>query len=264
MTRGNAALVAVQPGFTNRVKLCALAAEVCRGNEGTHKGADIEYLRMISRLGHLSVFEHARYVRPMWINRERREYGRALSSYMESVNARYVIEHEGYNPVFKFSKQKETPYHKLTDAQKLAHASATFMIQCSRVCSHQIVRHRTGSFSQQSQRHVKPQSIGELTKAPLSIAGDPVISVWYQFLHEKIAEFASCATKRGVPLEDIRYMFPGSTKTRLLVTMTFENWIHFIKLRTANAAQLEIRELASEIKVILTDHDPVFFKKVMP
>jgi thymidylate synthase (FAD) len=120
------------------------------------------------------------------------------------------------------------------------HASATFEISdVSRACSHQLVRHRIASYSQESQRYVDmsnpewvlPPAVGEDAKARV---------VWERFAGE--VEIAYRALRElGVRKEDSRFVLPNATATRIVVTMNFRELLHLFRLRISPAAQWEIR-----------------------
>lgn len=258
----NTKLLLVQPGAAQREKvaLCVLAAETCRGREGTHAGEEIAYLKKIEEMGHLSIFEHARYFRLAYDSGEVRLPGHTKQHYIESSNGRYIIEHENYNPVTVDVEYEDLCYDAMQPSQKIKHASATFLIECSRITSHQLVRHRMGSYSQQSQRHAAiSNEDGFWYATPKSLKKDVDLSSWYHDMLEEAGKFYQCAQMRGVPMEDARYILPGSTLTKIVVTMTFEWWLHFLKLRLNHAAQWEIRTIAGEIKDALLGVDEDLF-----
>ena len=124
----------------------------------------------------------------------------------------------------------------------LEHASLTWHITCSRACSHQLVRHRIASYSQQSWRYVKmddlpvivPPSM-EDNKLPFRIMMRNAEND-YKFLLN--AEF---------PAEDARMVLPAAVATQLVVTMNFRSLLHFFAERTCNRAQWEIRDIANQM-----------------
>jgi len=125
----------------------------------------------------------------------------------------------------------------------LEHMTFTFEIrEISRACSHQLVRHRMASFSQESQRHVK-------------IEGDD----WY-VVPDKVKDFKAFHSlmeivkasyeqmlANGTPLEDARYILPNCTKTNLVMTINARSLDNFLRLRTCSHAQWEIQELARKM-----------------
>ncbi len=122
------------------------------------------------------------------------------------------------------------------------HAFYAFVVEgISRVCSHQFVRHRTLSFTQQSQRHVRPGNF-YLPKNLSDSAVDLMVKeVRASFnLYEKLV-------KMGVKKEDARYILPQATSTRFFVSGRKNAWNHFLDLRLDPLAQAEIRKVAKMI-----------------
>ena len=118
------------------------------------------------------------------------------------------------------------------------HASFTFAIEgISRSCSHQLVRHRIASYSQQSQRHVEP----ERYILPESMKDSNLAK---RGLIELSSIYATLISE-GVPREDARFILPQASTTNLVVTMNARELLHFFKLRLHKSSQWEIRELAS-------------------
>lgn len=145
----------------------------------------------------------------------------------------------------------------------IEHASATFEISgVSRACTHQLVRHRIASYSQESQRYVdlsNPEYV-----IPPSVAKDPAaMAVWRQAT-EGLSEAYRTLRERGIFKEDARFLLPNATATRIVVTMNFRSWRHFIKERGLNrAAQWEIREVANRILDILYEQAPSVFEDLI-
>jgi thymidylate synthase (FAD) len=128
----------------------------------------------------------------------------------------------------------------------IEHASVTFDISgISRACSHQLVRHRIASYSQESQRYVD-MSAPEFVVPP-SVAESPEArAVWDAFAGQ-VGEVYRQLRALGVRKEDARFVLPNATATRIIVTMNFRALRHFIQIRGDKAAQWEIRALALEM-----------------
>ncbi len=128
----------------------------------------------------------------------------------------------------------------------IEHASVTFEISgISRACSHQLVRHRIASYSQESQRYVDmadPQFV-----MPPSVVQNPQAKdIWDRFM-DQVSETYRALRQHGVRKEDARFVLPNATATRIIVTMNFRSLRHFFSVRCDKAAQWEIRELALEM-----------------
>ncbi|NPV09732.1 MAG: FAD-dependent thymidylate synthase [Anaerolineae bacterium] len=145
----------------------------------------------------------------------------------------------------------------------IEHASATFDISgISRACSHQLVRHRIASYSQESQRYVDmadPEFV-----VPPSVAADPEASAAFERFCDTVGAAYRELRERGVRKEDARFVLPNATATRIVVTMNFRSWRHFIKLRGLDpAAQWEIREVAWRVLEALHEQAPSVFGDLM-
>ena len=126
------------------------------------------------------------------------------------------------------------------------HASVTFDIRgISRACSHQLVRHRIASYSQESQRYVD-MSAPEFVVPP-SISGTPeAMAVWEEFMGQVSRAYRGLRAL-GVRKEDARFVLPNATCTRIIVTMNLRSLRHFFSVRCDKSAQWEIRALALEM-----------------
>ena len=128
----------------------------------------------------------------------------------------------------------------------IEHASVTFDIRgISRACSHQLVRHRIASYSQESQRYVD-MSAPEFVVPP-SVADNPQAMVVWQRFAGQVAEIYQQLRDLGVRKEDARFVLPNATATRIIVTMNYRSLRHFFSVRCDKAAQWEIRDLALEM-----------------
>ena len=129
----------------------------------------------------------------------------------------------------------------------LEHASFSLGIEgVSRVLSHQLVRHRLASFSQQSQRYVSFDK-GFSYQVPPSILKDESLRQEYDRMMEHSAKFYRHLRERKIPAEDARFVLPNAADTRLVMTMNARELRHFFRLRCCRRAQWEIRALATEI-----------------
>lgn len=148
------------------------------------------------------------------------------------------------------------------------HLNFTFSIEgISRTCSHQIVRHRHGSFSQQSQRYVDlqdhfsivvPEAIQNNEKAKLRFINsvlkdyDAYLEIT-EDLYQEYIEKDHLTTKedlkkaRKKALEDARFALPNACETKLVMTMNARCLFNFFRERCCNRAQWEIREVANQM-----------------
>jgi thymidylate synthase (FAD) len=124
------------------------------------------------------------------------------------------------------------------------HASFTFGIEgISRVTSHQLVRHRIASYSQQSQRYVKKTGGLEYITPP-SIAKNKALKARYERIMNELQDTYREFLENGVNPEDARYVLPNSAETKLIVTMNARELRHFFHQRCCTRAQWEIRKMA--------------------
>ncbi|MDF1513776.1 MAG: FAD-dependent thymidylate synthase [Anaerolineae bacterium] len=138
------------------------------------------------------------------------------------------------------------------------HASATFEISgISRACSHQLVRHRLASYSQESQRYVD-MSQPEIVIPPVIEDNQQASAVWSNVM-QHIQEAYHTLRQAGVRKEDARFVLPNAAATRIVVTMNFREYLHFFRLRITPEAQWEIRLMALQMLQCLVPYAPTIF-----
>lgn len=144
----------------------------------------------------------------------------------------------------------------------IEHASFTFSVEgVSRALTHQLVRHRIASFSQQSQRYV---SLDEPTYVmPTTMAGDPEARKTFEETMERLWEVYRELGEK-FPAEDARYVLPNACTTNITITMNARELLHFFSLRCCNRAQWEIREMADRMLALCKEVSPTIFKKGGP
>ncbi len=124
------------------------------------------------------------------------------------------------------------------------HIVFTFLIEdISRVTSHQLVRHRIASYTQESQRYAK---VGDGPIIPSSIKSSQFSRRVRNFIGEAYALYDELISS-GVPYEDARYILPQAVKTRILMTLNLRELLHIACLRLRSEAQWEIRELVRKM-----------------
>lgn len=147
----------------------------------------------------------------------------------------------------------------------LEHVSATIRIICDRGVSHEIVRHRIASFSQESTRYCNYSS----TKKSMTF----VKPFWYSLpdvSSDKIAQFkeamllAEAAYNKLIALgstpQEARAVLPNALKTEIVATMNLRSWKHFLELRLSPQAHPDMRIVARLIKDQLMFNFPVVFE----
>lgn len=146
----------------------------------------------------------------------------------------------------------------------LEHWSATFAIEgISRACSHQLVRHRVASYSQQSQRYVNMEGFDYVIPVSIDLGSDDVFNEYISMM-DSIDKMYHSFIERGIPEEDARYILPNACCTNIVMTMDARELRHFLGLRLCNRAQKEIRQLAQLMLECLKGECPELFEDVGP
>ncbi|MDR1405155.1 MAG: FAD-dependent thymidylate synthase [Candidatus Methanoplasma sp.] len=144
----------------------------------------------------------------------------------------------------------------------IEHAVFTFSVEgVSRVLTHQLVRHRIASFSQQSQRYVPLKAPTYVV--PDSVKADPRSAALYENTMEKIWD-AYNRLSEIVPAEDARYILPNGCTTNITITMNARELLHFFSLRCCERAQWEIRDLSEKMLALCKEVSPVIFRDAGP
>jgi thymidylate synthase (FAD) len=140
----------------------------------------------------------------------------------------------------------------------IEHASASFEISgISRACSHQLVRHRLASYSQESQRYVDMSSPDWIV--PEAVANDPqALSIWSESV-EQTRQAYHKLRERGIRKEDARFLLPNAAATRIIMTANFRELLHIFRLRISPPAQWEIRQVCVQMLEAVYPHAPSVF-----
>ena len=174
---------------------------------------------------------------------------------------RYLVQHKHWSP--------------------LEHGHATFEIETSKAIGIQLIRHRSFSFQEFSQRYQDVNRLGDIFE-PIELREqcednrqssteviDPQINVEGGTLpaSELINNFLNHSDKlysqlleAGVAREQARMVLPLATTTKIHMTGSIRSWIHFLELRDDGHAQKEIQLIAKEIKHIFIQEFPVISK----
>lgn len=152
---------------------------------------------------------------------------------------------------------------KMGHLSVLEHASFTFGIEgISRATSHQLVRHRLASYSQQSQRYVTFDRAEYVT--PAAIASDPEKKKRFEDAVAGVYAFYRELVDSGIAAEDARYILPNAACTKIILTMNARELLHFFSLRCCERAQWEIREMAVEMLKAARQKAPFIFREAGP
>jgi len=161
------------------------------------------------------------------------------------------------------------------------HSYATFEIETSKAIGIQLIRHRSFTFQEFSQRYQDVNHMGDIFESVelRSQAEDnrqssvDVINPKIDFKYPKINantaidnhlkdahELYNKLLEAGVARETARMVLPLCTKTKIHMTGSLRSWIHFLELRDDPHAQKEIQEIAKEIKQQFADKFPIISK----
>ena len=166
---------------------------------------------------------------------------------------RYLIKHQHWSP--------------------LEMVSACIEITTTRDIARQILRHRSFSFQEFSQRYADPTKdmafvtrearLQDTKNRQNSISTDDTeLQAWWDAKQKFIIECARVAyeeaIERGIAKEQARAVLPeGLTESRLYMNGTLRSWIHFIELRSANGTQLEHQEVAIACAKVIAEIFPM-------
>jgi thymidylate synthase (FAD) len=173
---------------------------------------------------------------------------------------RYLVKHKHWSP--------------------LEMVSACLEIETTRDIARQILRHRSFSFQEFSQRYADPTKdldfvirdarLQDTKNRQNSVTTDnhELIAEWNRRQHQVInlvKENYAWAIENGIAKEQARAILPeGNTVSRLYMNGTLRSWIHFIDLRSGNGTQLEHMEVARECAKVIAEIFPMATEYVQP
>lgn len=145
----------------------------------------------------------------------------------------------------------------------IEHESVSVRIVCDRGVSHEIVRHRLASYSQESTRYVnysKDKHGGELTFIEPCFwdSGSPLWNTWVMAMADAEESYLKLIDSGAKP-EEARSVLPNSIKTEIVVTMNLRAWLHYFDMRTSKQAHPQIREISLPILEVFAKELPVIF-----
>lgn len=149
----------------------------------------------------------------------------------------------------------------------IEHEKVSVRIICDRGVSHEIVRHRIASYSQESTRYCnysKEKFGKELTFIKPCFWRDD--SALYEMWIKHMQETENCYNmmiENGALPQEARSILPNSLKTEIVVTMNLREWRHFLKLRTAERAHPQMREVSLKILREFNERISVIFDDII-
>lgn len=149
----------------------------------------------------------------------------------------------------------------------IEHEKISVRIICDRGVSHELVRHRIASFSQESTRYCnysKDKFGKELTviKPIFWDENSDEYHLWLQTM-ENIENTYNKMIEMGAKPQEARSILPNSLKTEIIVSMNLREWRHFFKLRTSLKAHPQMREIACDILDEFRKKIPVIFDDII-
>ncbi|MCD8013900.1 MAG: FAD-dependent thymidylate synthase [Lachnospiraceae bacterium] len=155
----------------------------------------------------------------------------------------------------------------------IEHESVTVKVICDRGVTHEIVRHRVASYSQESTRYCnysKDKFQNQISVIDLATGfgydlNDPAdrrkYEIWTAAM-ESAEKYYFEMLSAGASPQEARSILPNSLKTELVMTMNLREWRHFLRLRHASAAHPQIREIAGQILEVFQKELPAFFRDI--
>lgn len=148
----------------------------------------------------------------------------------------------------------------------LEHEKISVRIICDRGVSHEIVRHRIASYSQESTRYCnysKDKFGNELTfiKPCFWSEDEEKFALWRTAMEQAERSYFALLSAGAKP-EEARSVLPNSVKTEIAVTMDIREWRHFFRLRTSGRAHPQIREIVIPMLEDFKRRVPVLFDDI--
>jgi thymidylate synthase (FAD) len=163
---------------------------------------------------------------------------------------RYLIKHKHWSP--------------------FEHISCTFEIKTSRAIAAQILRHRSFTFQEFSQRYAQATSLEKIEwrkqgKTNRQVGDESIelpahLQVTVNNLQNLIKGTYDTLIEAGIAKESARMILPLNTSTTIYMTGSLRSWIHYLELRCAEGTQKEHRDIALDIKKCLEKEFPETFK----
>jgi len=147
----------------------------------------------------------------------------------------------------------------------IEHEKITVRIICDRGVSHEIVRHRLASYSQESTRYCDYKKKGSITViAPLFFEEDSEKwKIWKEAMLTSEKAY-NRLRELGASPQEARSVLPNSLKTEIVITYNLREWRHFFRLRTSKRAHPQMREITIPLLQEFKKRIPVIFDDIIP
>jgi len=141
----------------------------------------------------------------------------------------------------------------------IEHAVATVKFVCDRGITHEIVRHRIASYSQESTRYCNYGKLG----VKFVIPSDFELDASDKLLLAMIEQHYNHCLGVGRTLQQARYFLPNGLKTEIIMTCNLREWIHFFKLRTSKKAHPDMWAITRPLLEKFKKAIPVIFDDIL-
>ncbi|MEK7520895.1 MAG: FAD-dependent thymidylate synthase [Patescibacteria group bacterium] len=147
----------------------------------------------------------------------------------------------------------------------IEHEKVTIRVICDRGVTHEIVRHRIASYSQESTRYCDYHKSGEISVIyPLFFEEESEKYRTWQEAMVACENFYNRLRSLGASPQEARSVLPNSLKTEIVITYNLREWRHFFRLRCSSRAHPQMREIAIPLLREFQRRIPVIFDDILP
>lgn len=145
----------------------------------------------------------------------------------------------------------------------LEHFSFSVRFIVDRGVSHELVRHRVASFSQESTRYCRYNNRDITFIQPFSETRQiAAYSIWHEAMRNAAVSYSMLVDDLKISAQEARSVLPNSLKTEIIMTANLREWRHFFKLRTSAAAHPQMREITIPLLAELKEKIPGVFDDI--
>jgi len=150
-------------------------------------------------------------------------------------------------------------------------ASMCIEIETSKAIGIQLIRHKSFSFQEFSQRYSEVQSFEPIEfrkqcennrQSSTEVINDETIDFYVESLFKQTKSLYELMLKKGIAKECARMILPMASTTKIFMSGTIRSWLHFLAIRTDSHSQKEMQEIANLIKEIFIQELPIISKAV--
>lgn len=148
----------------------------------------------------------------------------------------------------------------------IEHISISMRVICDRGVTHEIVRHRIASYSQESTRYcnyAKDKFENQLVFIkPVFFSEDSKMYECWESAMQNAEDAYLFMINNGASPQEARSVLPNSLKSEIVMTMNLREWRHFLRLRTSESAHPQMRQIALMILGLLQREIPIVFDDI--